>query len=190
MPEVRKEFGFERTVCACGECALNCHFIPGYLIPADLERIAARLDYDNLIEFAINNLLASPGATVLDGGQVRQIPTLVPARREDGACLFLDEQNRCSIHEVSPFGCAFFDVHQSREESDRRSGYGLMQIAHAWREGHFYAQIWLLLETLGLMATPPAAARARMKAALAALEASTVQPRSEISVALNERPSK
>ena len=48
----------------------------------------------------------------------------------------------------------------------------------------------LLLETLGLMAPPPAAARARMKAALAALEASKVQPRSEISVALNERPSK
>jgi hypothetical protein len=39
MPEVRKEFGFVRTVCACGECTINCHFIPGYLIPADLERI-------------------------------------------------------------------------------------------------------------------------------------------------------
>lgn len=168
MPEVRKEFGFERTVCACGECTINCHFIPGYLIPADLERIAARLGYEDLIEFAVNNLLASPGATVLDGGQVRQIPTLVPARRKDGACVFLDGQNRCSIHDGSPFGCAFFDVHQSREESDRRSCYGLAQIDRAWREGHLYAQLWLLLRTLRLTAPSPVAARARMNATLEA----------------------
>ena len=172
MPEVRKEFGFARTVCACGECTINCHFIPGYLIPADLERIAARLGYDDLIVFAVNNLLASPGATVLDGGQVRQIPTLVPARRSDGACLFLNGQDGCSIHGVSPFGCAFFDVHQSREESNHRSGYGLAEIDRAWCEGHLYAQLWLLLKTLDLTAPSPTAARARMNAALAAQEAS------------------
>jgi len=170
MPEVRKEFGFARTVCACGECTINCHFIPGYLIPADLERIAARLGYDDLFEFAINNLLASPGATVLDGGRVRQIPTLVPARREDGACVFLDGQDRCSVHDVSPFGCAFFDVHQSREESDRRSCYGLAEIDRAWGEGHFYAQVWLLLSKLGLTAPSPAVARTRMQVALAMRE--------------------
>jgi Fe-S-cluster containining protein len=169
MSGIRSEFGFERTVCACAECVINCHFIPGYLIPADLERVAARLGYDDPIEFAVNNLLASPGATVLDGGRVRQIPTLVPARREDGSCLFLDGQNRCTVHDVSPFGCAFFDVHQSKEESDRRSSYGLAQIDLAWRGGHLYAQLWLLLEMLGLMAPPPAAARARMNAALAKL---------------------
>jgi hypothetical protein len=172
MPEGRKEFGFARTICACGECKINCHFIPGYLIPADLECIAARLGYDDLIEFAINNLLASPGATVLDDGQVRQIPTLVPARRDDGACLFLDGQDRCSIHGVSPFGCAFFDSHQSKGESDRRSGYGLAQIDLAWREGHLYAQLWLLLKALGLTAPSPIEARARMSVALAAQEAS------------------
>lgn len=172
MPEVREEFGFARTVCACGECTINCHFIPGYLIPADLERIAARLGYDDLIEFAVNNLLASPGATVLDGGQVRQIPTLVPARRSDGACLFLDGRDRCSAHDASPFGCAFFDVHQSRAESNRRSGYGLAEIDRAWGDGHLYAQLWLLLETLGLTAPSPVKARARMNAALASQDAS------------------
>lgn len=187
MPEVRKEFGFERTVCACAECTINCHFIPGYLIPADLKRIAARLGYDDLIEFAINNLLASPGATVLDGGQVRQIPTLVPARRSDGACLFLDGQNRCSIHDGSPFGCAFFDVHQSREESDRRSGNGLAEIDRAWSEGHLYAQLWLLLRMLGLIAPSPATARANMNAALAARETSMVQTRNEVFGAINKR---
>jgi len=173
MPEDRKEFGFARTVCACGECTINCHFIPGYLIPADLERIAARLGYDDLLEFAVNNLLASPGATVLDGGQVRQIPTLVPARRSDGACYFLDGEEGCSIHNFSPFGCAFFDVHQSREESDRRSCYGLAEIDRAWSEGHLYAQLWLLLRTLGLTAPSPSAARARMNAALASQDTSS-----------------
>lgn len=174
MPEVRKEFGFARTVCACGECTINCHFIPGYLIPADLERIAARLGYDDLIEFAVNNLLASPGATVLDGGQVRQIPTLVPARRSDGACYFLDGEEGCSIHNFSPFGCAFFDVHQSREESDRRSCYGLAEIDRAWSEGHLYAQLWLLLRMLGLNAPSPKVARAKMNAVLAARENASV----------------
>jgi hypothetical protein len=35
----RSEFGFFRTVCACAGCVLNCRHLPGYLIPADLERI-------------------------------------------------------------------------------------------------------------------------------------------------------
>lgn len=174
MPEVRKEFGFERTVCACGECTINCHFIPGYLIPADLGRIAARLGYEDLIEFAVNNLLASPGATVLDGGQVRQIPTLVPARRSDGACLFLNGQDGCSVHNSSPFGCAFFDVHQSREESGRRSSYGLAEIDRAWRDGKLYAQLWLLLRALGLNAPSPIVARAKMNAILVAQENASV----------------
>lgn len=171
MSEARREFGFARTTCACTECTINCHFIPGYLVPADLERIAARLGHDNLIEFAVNHLLASPGATVLDGaGQVRHIATLVPARRSDGACRFLDAQERCSIHDVSPFGCAFFDVHQSKEGSDQRSGYGLAEIDGAWHAGHLYAQLWLLLSQLGLTAPSPLAARARMNAALKAQE--------------------
>jgi len=168
MSQIRTELGFERTVCACSECAINCRFIPGYLIPADLERIAGHLDSENLIEFALENLLASPGATVLDRGQMRQIPTLVPARRNDGACKFLDANNRCTIHEVSPFGCAFFDAHQSKAESDYRSGSGLVQIDRAWQSDHLYARLWLLLEALGKVGPSPVASRARLQQALAA----------------------
>ncbi len=168
MAAAREEFGFARTVCDCSECSINCHFIPGYLIPADLDRIARNLDCENLMEFALENLLASPGATVVDRGQVRQIPTLVPARRVDGACKFLDANNRCTIHEVSPFGCAFFDAHQSKEESDYRSGSGLVQIDRAWHGDHLYARLWLLLEALGKVGPSPVAARARLQQALAA----------------------
>ncbi len=170
MSQIRTEFGFERTACACSECAINCRFIPGYLIPADLDRIAGHLGSENLIEFALEHLLASPGATVLDRGQMRQIPTLVPARRNEGACKFLDANNRCTIHEVSPFGCAFFDAHQSKAESDYRSGSGLVQIDRAWREDRPYSRLWLLLEALGKVGPSPVAARARLQQALAAMK--------------------
>ena len=168
MSQIRTEFGFERTACACSECAINCRFIPGYLIPADLDRIAGHLSSENLIEFALENLLASPGATVVDRDRVRQIPTLVPTRRGDGACKFLDANNRCTIHEVSPFGCAFFDAHQSKTESDYRSGSGLVQIDRAWHGDRLYARLWLLLRTLGKVGPSPVAARARLQQALAA----------------------
>jgi hypothetical protein len=39
----RSEFGFERTVCACPECTHCCRHIPGFLIPADLDRIHQQL---------------------------------------------------------------------------------------------------------------------------------------------------
>lgn len=170
MIAAREEFGFTRTVCDCAECSINCHHIPGYLIPVDLDRIARHLGCENLMEFALENLLASPGATVLDRGQVRQIPTLVPARRGDGACKFLDTNNQCTIHEVSPFGCAFFDAHQSKAESDYRSGSGLVQIDRAWQEDHLYARLWLLLEALGKVGPSPIAARARLQQALATMK--------------------
>ena len=166
MLETRTEMGFTRTECACAECALNCHYIPGYLIPADLEAIAGRLGFTNLVNFAMENLLASPGATVIVDGKMSQIPTLVPNRRPDGACQFLDQNNRCSIHAVSPYGCAFFDCHQSRREADTRSCRGLQAIAQEWTAGGLYARIWIILHAAGLQAQSPITARARLKEAL------------------------
>ena len=90
MSDRRTELGFERTVCDCKACKINCKFIPGFLLPSDIRRIALHLGYSNPVEFAFGNLLASPGAIVMDHGQIRRIQTLVPVRRQDGACLFLD----------------------------------------------------------------------------------------------------
>ena len=39
MSDIRTEFGFERTECACEECIQFCVSLPGSLIPADLEAI-------------------------------------------------------------------------------------------------------------------------------------------------------
>jgi Fe-S-cluster containining protein len=166
--ETRAEFGFKRSVCACRECTANCKFIPGYLVPADIERISRHLGYSNLITFALANLAASPGATVMNTeGRVFQIPTLVPQRKPDGSCKFLDKQNRCAIHAVSPYGCAFFDAHQSNAEANRKSGRGLQEVAGQWVNGRagLYAMIWRLLFSAGLRAVPPEVARRRMEEA-------------------------
>jgi len=164
----RTEFGFARTQCDCSDCALNCKHLPGYLVPADVKRIARHLGYTNLCGFAFDNLLASPGATVMNAeGRMFQIPTLVPRRKPDGSCVFLDANDRCAIHRVSPFGCSFFDAHQPDAEANRRSGRGLQDVAREWLASgrSAYAMLWKLLFEAGLRAIPPHVARTRMKEA-------------------------
>ncbi|MBL8795467.1 MAG: hypothetical protein JNM56_16300 [Planctomycetia bacterium] len=162
----RTEFGFARSVCACAVCTRSCRFIPGYLVPADLARLAQHLaPGEDLCAWSRGHLLASPGALVLRQGRVFRIPTLVPARREDAACRFLTSDSRCSIHAVAPFGCAFFDDHQTAAESDRRSQRGLQAVLAAWQNGDAYAQVWIMLAKAGLVAPPPEVCRARMRQA-------------------------
>jgi Fe-S-cluster containining protein len=163
----RTEFGFQRTVCSCLECTLNCRHIPGYLIPADLERIKNHLAADaNLLGWAKQHLLASPGALVAANGMVFRIPTLVPARATSGACIFLTDDDRCAIHPVAPFGCAFFDAHMPKSEADRRSRHGLEDIYKAWVKGDEYGQVWLALDREGLQAPSPEQCRQQLKTAI------------------------
>ena len=142
----RVEFGFTRTACSCDEDVVNCYFVPGYLIPDDLSRLAAHLSIPNIFDLARDYLLASPGPIVgLNTGETFRIPTLVPARRKDGGCRFLDHNDRCSIHAVAPFACAFADVHLPGDEVDRRSAAGLRAIMHDHRTNGIYSQCWMYL---------------------------------------------
>ena len=113
MSNNRTEFGFDRTICACDECVTYCSHLPGYLIPSDLDVISSHLGYDDVVQFAMENLLASPGATISDGKTTIQIPTLTPKRMPDGACKFL-RNGKCTIHAHAPYACAFFDHAQNR----------------------------------------------------------------------------
>jgi hypothetical protein len=164
----RVEFGFGRTVCGCAEDVLNCQFIPGYLVPADLPRLAGAAGHTDLLEFARSHLLASPGALVgMADGSTHRIPTLVPARAPvSGYCRFLTAGGLCGVHGAAPYGCAFFDSHMTRAECDRRSAAGLRAIMADVRECGDYFRVWLKLWSEGRRAPDPRASRARMAAAL------------------------
>jgi Fe-S-cluster containining protein len=133
-------------------------------LPEDLERIQVILDYSTLFDFAEQNLLASPGALVVQRGRLFRIPTLVPARNAHGWCKFFDGK-LCKIHSVAPFGCAFFDAHQEQSESNVISAKGLEIIARLWEEQPYaaYCRIWEELDRRGLQAPSPEECRARMR---------------------------
>lgn len=160
----RSEFGYPRTVCACPDCGAGCRHLPGYLVPADLDRLRDHLaPGEDLLSWASRHLLASPGALVARAGTVFRIPTLVPARRSDGACLFLTEAGHCGIHAVAPFGCAFFDTHMAVSAADARSSAGLRAVLGDWLAGGPYSRVWRALAAEGLLAPPPEEGRARLR---------------------------
>ena len=169
MADERTEFGFNRIVCDCSACGQFCLAMPGYLVPSDIQRIAERLNEPDIVQFAFDNLLASPGAIVIANGAYKVIPTIVPARKTDSSCRFL-KNGLCEIHAEAPYGCAYFSAEQTKEEADAISERGLQEIARAWQRGDLYVQLWLMLYHAGRIAPSPIEARARMRAALAAEE--------------------
>jgi hypothetical protein len=161
VDSTRVEFGFERTVCACVQCTNYCRHVPGYLVPSDLERLGDYCGGSGVFDgWATQHLLASPGALVIRKGALGRIPTLVPARRADRACVFLSADNSCSIHKIAPFGCAFFDSHQENDEADRRSSRGLRAILEDWQSAGPYSALWLALHAAGRDSPAPETARA------------------------------
>lgn len=113
---------FTRTTCACRECVACCERQPGPLAPGDLENICAALSMT--LEEARDYFVASPGALVGNSatGERFRIGTITPRRQKPGGpCVFLDEQQRCRIHAVAPFGCAYFDTHMNLKKANKRS---------------------------------------------------------------------
>lgn len=165
----RIEFGLERTTCACKSCTTNCRFMPGFLIPADLDRMIP-VGADPLA-WAEKNLLASPGALVQQGAQRFRIPTLVPAVKMDGSCINLSPEGLCRIHEVSPFGCAFFDCGPERNQlshSGLNAVYEAMFRVPTFSSdaGNLYMRIWTHLAERGLTQKPAEVLRIWMQASL------------------------
>jgi Fe-S-cluster containining protein len=111
---------FDRTTCACPTCASCCHDQPGSCAPGDVERIAAHLHLP--LRVALLRFWASPGALIANSatGVTARVGTITP-RMQRGRCVFLDEQDRCTIHPVAPFGCAYFDTHMGAAEGQQRS---------------------------------------------------------------------
>ena len=136
-PSTSSEPPFERTVCACENCRACCKRQPGSLVPGDLERIALYtsktqgLPYEVAFEQVKKQLWASPGALVLNTatGRVERVGTITPRYRK-GRCVFLDENERCTIHAVAPAGCAYFDTHMPRGQAQMRSAWLVTQQQH------------------------------------------------------------
>ena len=138
----RAEFGIARSSCACRDCQRNCRHMPGFLIPADLTRMIPP-GADPFL-WAEANLLASPGALVAKDGKLFRIPTLVPAVKADGSCIHLTggkRNGKCAIHEIAPFGCAFFDC---KTPNDGREQPALVQIHQAAPGGSLSATVGAL----------------------------------------------
>jgi Fe-S-cluster containining protein len=110
---------FKRTTCACEQCTKCCKRQPGPLADGDFERIAEHLGETR--DEAKAHFWASPGALVkLNSGQTVRVGTITPRFRK-GRCVFLDENDRCKIHSVAPFGCSHFDTHMGYDEAMSRS---------------------------------------------------------------------
>ena len=153
---MRTEFGVPRSECGCEGCRTNCMFMPGFLIPSDLQRMIP--NHVEPLAWAETNLLASPGALVQRDGERFRIPTLVPAVKPDGSCIHLNGCGACSIHAVSPFGCAFFSCTQ---DVPNMSAAGLWSIYTAPPE-HLYHRLWRHLDNFGKRQERAEVLRARM----------------------------
>jgi hypothetical protein len=162
----KSPYPFERTACACRLCTINCEHLPGALAPSDLGRIAAHLGYDDNGQFARECLLASDGAKVATrDGKVISLPTLVPSNGQDNACRFL-RAGRCTIHAISPFGCAYIDAHMTDAEFRRRADtlHGLL-LEDQKQQGE-YSRLCGELRAEGLEAPPLATRRYRLSKAI------------------------
>jgi len=160
---------FERTRCACQQCVTACRHMPGSLIPQDLERLPVLGD-QSLEQWAEQYLRASDGAIVRrESGRAKRIPTLVPVSREDGSCVFL-ENDRCTVHERSPFGCSHHDTHMNERQGHQVSAAAVVAQQTDWDTQGPYSRLHRYLTERGLVATPVATRRAAFTRALRVLE--------------------
>lgn len=155
----RETFGGERTRCGCAKCRAGCLLIPAYLIPHDLPRLAPSMERAELLAWSRQHLRASPGALIQQGGHRVRVRTLVPAPVPGSErCHWLDAAGQCSVHEASPYGCAMFTPHPaSHLEELRLSVAGVTAVLEAWiiPGGSAYSDVWLHLDSKGLLASPP-----------------------------------
>jgi Fe-S-cluster containining protein len=131
---------FTRTTCACPEDVANCKKQPGPLAPSDLAPITERLIQLGIYPENVSKLFeATPGTTIArikpaPGGheiEIIQIPTISPATIDGHRCIFLMDDDRCGIHDVAPFGCAYYDAHMDSKEASARSLWMAQQIANS-----------------------------------------------------------
>ncbi|MBL0928442.1 MAG: hypothetical protein IBJ11_12460 [Phycisphaerales bacterium] len=165
-PGEPRRYPFERTACTCRMCSISCEHLPGALAPPDLEPISRQLGFTDIHAFAREHLEASEGATLkMNDGRIVSLPTLVPKSRDDGSCLFY-RGGRCTIHAVSPFGCAHVDAHMPEQEFARRANHSYELLLDDLEAGGAYTRVVADLRARGLTAKPLAERRERLVQAM------------------------
>jgi hypothetical protein len=137
-PPPREQYGFRRTTCGCVFCQAPCRHLPGSLDVSDLERMCP--PGQDLFAWAELHLRALPEKPFL---------TLVPARQANGHCHWFVE-GRCTVHQVSPYGCAFYDLHMSDEEAAKRTAATVQARNEDEAKKGLYYQVWRHLCQKGL----------------------------------------
>lgn len=165
---------FQRTECGCEKCVTCCRHMPAQLAPGDVDLIHELVAPDaTREEFLLENFHASPGYRAMrlrgfgSGTPVVEevrVPTIVPQLREHG-CVFLDDEGRCSVHAVAPWGCAYFDVHMDADIADERTRAGLAATQRDESNDGQYQRDVELLEASGKRAGPVEPRREAMKKA-------------------------
>lgn len=116
---------YEPSSCRCAGCVDQCCSAPGILAPGDLERIAAYVGADageggRASGFASVNFEAVEPMACIEVSDNEnkphvdelcgKVPWIRPRRHASGIragrCVFLTDDDRCSVYSVRPFGCA------------------------------------------------------------------------------------
>lgn len=107
--------------CNCNECISACHNDPGRLVPEDMKNLSALLkvpEEDLLKEFLVKvpvscngHLIYAPAPAKKKGRRFIAEPgTIAPDyyAAEKGRCIFLDDNDQCSVYEAKPFECSAY----------------------------------------------------------------------------------
>lgn len=138
----REQYGFRRTECSCPFCQAPCRHIPGSLDVSDLERLCP--PGQDLLTWAEQHLRALPEKPYL---------TLVPARQANGHCHWFFD-GKCAVHDAAPYGCSFYDMHMSSEESERRTAPTVQARREDEAAQGVYYRVWRHLCQKGLIGPP------------------------------------
>jgi len=107
--------------CSCKECVSACNNDPGRLVPGDIHKLS------QFMKIAANDLKENYLVRVPVTSNGHTVYALAPAKRkgqrfiaepgtvapgyyaeEKGRCIFLDDRDMCSVHEVKPFECGAY----------------------------------------------------------------------------------
>ena len=157
MSDPREQF--ERTTCDCEICQVACRTMPGATIPNDIKRIAEYLGVENDETFWREHFEVSSGAVAMKGGVVFNVPSIVPAQRDDGSCVFLQD-GRCTVHPVAPFCCSHFDTHMDSVAARPMTEACVRAQIDGHRTNSEWHRIGVYLERAGLLASPLAERKA------------------------------